>query len=268
MSDRPTFETLLYTHEAKVATITLHRPEAANAFNETMFQELYTAALHALTQADTRVILLNSVGKIFCAGGDLSEFARTEEIKPHILRLTTLFHSTIARLARAEAPVIAAVQGSAGGAGMALVLGADLVLASENARFTMAYTAAGLSPDGSSTFYLPRLVGSAARARADLNEPPPQRPGSAGLGHRQPRPTRGNATRGSAGPGAAAGRRPITRLRRRQAPAAAILRSIPRNPIGRRGAGHRRYQRHCRCPRRHPRLFGKTPPAIPRRIGA
>ncbi len=159
MSDRPTFETLLYTHEAKVATITLHRPEAANAFNETMFQELYNATLHALTQADTRVILLNSVGKIFCAGGDLSEFARTEEIKPHILRLTTLFHSTIARLARAEAPVIAAVQGSAGGAGMALVLGADLVLASENARFTMAYTAAGLSPDGSSTFYLPRLVG-------------------------------------------------------------------------------------------------------------
>ncbi len=159
MSDRPTFETLLYTHEAKVATITLHRPEAANAFNETMFQELYTATLHALTQADTRVILLNSVGKIFCAGGDLSEFARTEEIKPHILRLTTLFHSTIARLARAEAPVIAAVQGSAGGAGMALVLGADLVLASENARFTMAYTTAGLSPDGSSTFYLPRLVG-------------------------------------------------------------------------------------------------------------
>ena len=159
MSDLPTFETLLYTHEAKVATITLHRPEAANAFNETMFQELYTAALHALTQANTRVILLNSVGKIFCAGGDLTEFARTEEIKPHILRLTTLFHSTIARLARAEAPVIAAVQGSAGGAGMALVLGADLVLASEEARFTMAYTAAGLSPDGSSTFYLPRLVG-------------------------------------------------------------------------------------------------------------
>ena len=159
MSDRPTFETLLYTHEAKVTTITLHRPEAANAFNETMFQELYNATLHALTQADTRVILLNSVGKIFCAGGDLSEFARTEEIKPHILRLTTLFHSTIARLARAEAPVIAAVQGSAGGAGMALVLGADLVLASEEARFTMAYTAAGLSPDGSSTFYLPRLVG-------------------------------------------------------------------------------------------------------------
>ena len=111
-----------------------------------MFQELYIAILHALTQADTRVILLNSVGKIFCAGDDLTEFARTEEIKPHILRLTTLFHSTIARLARAEAPVIAAVQGSAGGAGMALVLSADLVLASENARFTMAYNRRRLVP--------------------------------------------------------------------------------------------------------------------------
>lgn len=159
MSDLPTFETLRYSHEAKVATITLHRPEAANAFNETMFQELYSAALHALTGADTRVILLNSVGKIFCAGGDLTEFARSDHLKPHVLRLTTIFHSTVARLARAEAPVIAAVQGSAGGAGMALVLGADLVLASKNARFTMAYTAAGLAPDGASTFYLPRLVG-------------------------------------------------------------------------------------------------------------
>ncbi len=265
MSDRPTFETLLYTHEAKVATITLHRPEAANAFNETMFQELYNATLHALTQADTRVILLNSVGKIFCAGGDLSEFARTEEIKPHILRLTTLFHSTIARLARAEAPVIAAVQGSAGGAGMALVLSADLVLASENARFTMAYTAAGPVWARWLLHFLPAAAGRpAARARADLNEPPPQRPGSAGMGHRQPHPARGNTTRKSAGPGAAAGRRPDTRLRRRQAPAAAILRSIFGNAIGRRGAGHRRYQRHGRCPRRHPRLFGKTPAAIPR----
>ena len=159
MSDLPTFETLLYSHEAKVATITLHRPEAANAFNETMFQDLYDATHHALGQADTRVILLNSVGKIFCAGGDLSEFARTDDIKPHILRLTTLHHSTLARLARADAPVIAAVQGSAGGAGMALVLGADLVLASEEARFTMAYTAAGLAPDSAATFYLPRLVG-------------------------------------------------------------------------------------------------------------
>lgn len=159
MSDLPTFETLRYSHEVKVATITLQRPEAANAFNETMFKELYDVVLHALSEADTRVILLNSVGKVFCAGGDLTEFAHSDHLKPHVLRLTTLFHSTVARLARAKAPVIAAVQGSAGGAGMALVLGADLVLASESARFTMAYTAAGLAPDGSSTFYLPRLVG-------------------------------------------------------------------------------------------------------------
>ena len=159
MSDLPRFETLRYSHEAQIATLTLHRPEAANAFNETMFQELYCATTHALTEADTRVLLLNSVGKIFCAGGDLTEFARSGDLKPHVLRLTTLFHSTVARLARADFPVIAAVQGSAGGAGLALVLAADLVLASEDARFTMAYTAAGLTPDGSSTFYLPRLVG-------------------------------------------------------------------------------------------------------------
>lgn len=159
MSSLPTYETLRYTHEERVAIITLQRPAAANAFNETMFREFYEVTLHALTQAEPRAILFNSTGKIFCAGGDLTEFARSDDLKPHVLRLTTLFHSAVARLARAEVPIIAAVQGGAGGAGMALVLGADLVLASENAHFTMAYTAAGLVPDGSSTFYLPRLVG-------------------------------------------------------------------------------------------------------------
>ena len=159
MSQPPAFETLRYAHEQGVAIITLQRPQAANAMNSRLFEELYDAAHLALNRADTRAILLNSSGKIFCAGGDLTEFASISEIKPHLLRVTTTFHSAIARLARAEAPLIAAVQGSAGGAGMALVLAADLVLASENARFTMAYTAAGLTPDGSSTYTLPRLVG-------------------------------------------------------------------------------------------------------------
>ena len=58
-----------------------------------------------------------------------------------------------------DAPVIVAVNGSAGGAGMSLCLFADLVLAAESAKFTLAYTRAGLSPDGGSTYFLPRIVG-------------------------------------------------------------------------------------------------------------
>jgi 2-(1,2-epoxy-1,2-dihydrophenyl)acetyl-CoA isomerase len=58
-----------------------------------------------------------------------------------------------------DAPVIAAVNGSAGGAGVSLCLFADLVLAADSAKFTLAYTRAGLSPDGGSTYFLPRIVG-------------------------------------------------------------------------------------------------------------
>ncbi len=155
----PEFKHLRYSHEGGLATITLHRPEAANAIHEPMFGELYEAVHHAINHDETRALLLNSVGKVFCAGGDLSEFSRADLTKAHLLRVTTTFHSMVARLARADLPVIAAVQGSAGGAGLALVLGADLVLASELAQFTLAYSAVGLAPDGASTHYLPRLVG-------------------------------------------------------------------------------------------------------------
>ena len=65
----------------------------------------------------------------------------------------------MSRLARMKAPVIIAVQGTCGGAGMSLACAGDIVIASESSRFTMAYTRAGLTPDGSSTYYLPRLVG-------------------------------------------------------------------------------------------------------------
>ena len=68
-------------------------------------------------------------------------------------------HATISRLTRMNAPVIAAVQGAAAGAGMSLACMCDIVIAEESARFSMAYTRAGLTPDGSATYFLPRLVG-------------------------------------------------------------------------------------------------------------
>jgi 2-(1,2-epoxy-1,2-dihydrophenyl)acetyl-CoA isomerase len=73
-------------------------------------------------------------------------------------------HMGLSRLARSTAPVIAAVNGTAAGAGFSLVMAADLAIAAERAVFTMAYTRAGLSPDGSSTFYMPRKIGD-RRAR-------------------------------------------------------------------------------------------------------
>jgi 2-(1,2-epoxy-1,2-dihydrophenyl)acetyl-CoA isomerase len=93
-------------------------------------------------------------------GGDLAFMAAQGDNVEHALHaLAADLHGALDALARVDAPVIAAVNGVAAGAGMSLVCAADLAIAGASARFTMAYTRAGLSPDGGATWYLPRIVG-------------------------------------------------------------------------------------------------------------
>ncbi len=77
----------------------------------------------------------------------------------HLKELTTYLHLTVSRLVRSQKPVIAAVNGATAGGGMSLAMAGDIVVAAESARFTMAYARIGATPDGSSTYFLPRLVG-------------------------------------------------------------------------------------------------------------
>jgi 2-(1,2-epoxy-1,2-dihydrophenyl)acetyl-CoA isomerase len=77
----------------------------------------------------------------------------------HLKDVTTYFHAAASRLVRGKAPVVAAVQGAVAGGGLSLACACDLVLAAESAKFTMAYTKIGLTPDGSGSYFLPRLVG-------------------------------------------------------------------------------------------------------------
>jgi 2-(1,2-epoxy-1,2-dihydrophenyl)acetyl-CoA isomerase len=92
-------------------------------------------------------------------GGDLKSFAARDDLPRHLTEVTTYLHAAMSRLMRLDAPVVAAVHGSAAGAGLSLAAAADLVLAGASSRFVMAYTAIGLTPDGSGTWSLPRLVG-------------------------------------------------------------------------------------------------------------
>jgi len=97
---------------------------------------------------------------MFSGGGDLKSFAAQGDALPgHLKEVALYLHAAISRFVRMDAPVIAAVNGAAGGAGMSLCLFADLVLAAESAKFTLAYTRAGLNPDGGSTYFLPRIIG-------------------------------------------------------------------------------------------------------------
>ena len=152
--------TLLYEVKDHVARITFNRPDAANALDMEMGRELMHAAIRASEDAAVRAVILTGAGKMFSGGGDLKSFAAQEDRLPgHLKEVALYLHAAISRFVRMDAPVIAAVNGSAGGAGMSLCLFADLALAAESAKFTLAYTRAGLSPDGGSTYFLPRIVG-------------------------------------------------------------------------------------------------------------
>ena len=154
------YQTLNFDVDSGVATITLNRPKALNAMSPAMAKELHEVALQIDANNSVRVVILTGTGKAFCAGGDLGAFvAAGEQARTLILQMTGDLHLALSRLSRNRAPVIAAVNGTAAGAGFSLAMAADLAIAEEQAVFTMAYTNAGLSPDGSSTYFMPRKIG-------------------------------------------------------------------------------------------------------------
>jgi 2-(1,2-epoxy-1,2-dihydrophenyl)acetyl-CoA isomerase len=152
------YETISFEQSGPITRITLNRPDAANGMNATMTRELANAAARCDTGA-TKVVVLTGTGRFFCAGGDLKSFAAAPNRGQLIKGVADDLHRAISTFARMDAVLIVAVNGVAAGAGFSLAVTGDLVLAAESASFTMAYTRAGLSPDGSSSYYLPRLIG-------------------------------------------------------------------------------------------------------------
>ncbi len=144
-----------------VAWITLNRPDAFNALNLDCMKELCDIANRCGLDRTIRAAVITGAGKAFCAGGDVHEFAQDPSRVDALLKeLTGYLHIAISRFAWMDAPLIAAVNGVAAGAGLSLTAACDLVIAADTARFTSAYTQIGLSPDGGSTYYLSRLIGT------------------------------------------------------------------------------------------------------------
>lgn len=144
-----------------VAWITFNRPEAFNAINRQATDEFYDIVNRCSVDQSIRAVVLTGTGdRAFCAGGDVAEFVkRGDEVEMHLREMTTALHAGISRLAWLRAPVIAAINGVAAGAGLSFAACCDLAIAADTARFTSAYTQIGLTPDGSSTFFLTRLLG-------------------------------------------------------------------------------------------------------------
>ena len=154
------FTTLLFDVQEGVAHITLNRPKEVNSINLEISRDL----LHAILQCDedplVRAVIISGAGSLFCAGGDLKTFtAQGKQLPYYVKEVTTYLHAALSRLIRMDAPVIAAVHGFAVGAGMSLALACDMVLAAQSAQFNVAYTRVGLTPDGSMSYILPRIVG-------------------------------------------------------------------------------------------------------------
>jgi 2-(1,2-epoxy-1,2-dihydrophenyl)acetyl-CoA isomerase len=148
------------THEAGLAIITLNRPERANAVDAGMARALRGATERLSGEMGVRAVLLRAEGKMFCAGGDLVAFAAEGAGAPaYVAGVVRDLHAALEALRGLPAPVVAAVHGAAAGAGFGLAMAADIVIVGEDARFLMAYTKAGVTPDGGTSWILPRLVG-------------------------------------------------------------------------------------------------------------
>ena len=157
-----TYSTLLFEKSDGVATITLNRPDKSNAFDDAMVAELIDALKNVERDAEVRAVALTGAGKNFCAGQDLSPLMAAYQSTAGIQfgeHVRKSYNVIVSKIRNIEKPFIAAVNGAAAGAGLGLACACDLRLASENAKFRMAFIGIALAPDSGTSFLLPRLIG-------------------------------------------------------------------------------------------------------------
>lgn len=164
-------ETIIYEKQDGVATITLNRPQALNAFLPQMNRELLDALKDGEHDQTIRCFMITGAGRAFSAGQDLK--GRTPDQKGSLgASLREKYNPLIRQIRQTEKIVLAAVNGVAAGAGCNLALACDLRIASEEAKFIQAFVRVGLAPDSGGSFILPRLVGfSKAMELLLLGEP-------------------------------------------------------------------------------------------------
>ncbi|GAA2634319.1 enoyl-CoA hydratase/isomerase family protein [Streptomyces vastus] len=146
-------------HPDGVVELRLEDPGRGNALDLPTAEALRAATAEVAADPGGAV-LLRAAGATFCVGGDLRAFAgRGEETGAYVHAVATAAHAAVRALYELPVPLVTAVRGAAAGGGIGLALVGDMVLAARSARFRLAYTAMGLTPDCGATWLLPRLVG-------------------------------------------------------------------------------------------------------------
>ncbi|SDI16224.1 enoyl-CoA hydratase/isomerase family protein [Alteribacillus bidgolensis] len=152
------YQTIKAEQEKGISTIVLNRPSAYNAFTPEMNKEMIDALRKASKDDETRCIVITGEGKAFCSGEDL---AGVDEDTNHADFLRNRYHPMMKAMKQTTKPIVAAVNGTAAGAGMSLALAADFRLVQPETKFISAFINIGLVPDSGFMYNLPRLIGYA-----------------------------------------------------------------------------------------------------------
>jgi 2-(1,2-epoxy-1,2-dihydrophenyl)acetyl-CoA isomerase len=154
------------------ATIELNRPQALNAWNKQLGEDLLAALDHAAADEAVRAVRITGAGRAFSSGADLRDISGddlTPEGRPNVYGvLTERYHPIMHAIREMEKPVVAAVNGGAVGIGCSLALCCDLVLAAQSAYFLLAFVNIGLVPDGGASLFVPTRVGMARTAEMSM----------------------------------------------------------------------------------------------------
>lgn len=158
MNMNENFQAINYSQSNGIATILLNRPSAYNAFTETMNLEIMKALRLAVKDDLVRCIVITGAGKAFCSGEDL---AGVDTNTNHATQLRKRYHPMMEAMRKTSKPIVAAVNGTAAGAGMSLALAADFRLVKPDVKFVSAFINIGLIPDSGFLYILPRIIGYA-----------------------------------------------------------------------------------------------------------
>lgn len=151
-----------HDREGGVSVVTIRRPDAMNSFDLGTARALADALEAASDEPATDAILLEGEGGAFCTGADLAAFHEALEdgrAAEAVAEVSGTMNHVIEAIVHGSDPVVACVDGVAAGGGLGLALACDVRIASERARFTPAFLGAGVSPDGGTTWFLPRMIG-------------------------------------------------------------------------------------------------------------
>ena len=141
-----------------IAILSLNRPDALNALNMPLTEDFGKAVRQVVQNPKIRAAIVTGKGKAFCAGGDLGAFKASKEPGTFLYDLAAAFHKSVLTIRGMNIPWIAAINGPCFGVGLSLACFCDFRVASATAKFSVAFTGVGLSPDSSLLYYLPKIV--------------------------------------------------------------------------------------------------------------